>query len=587
MPRHSAYSIQAPCAVVMVRPHHFTVNTETAADNHFQTSQDMREDLSSVAYGEITEAADTLGRHGVEVHLFEDTGRHTPDSVFPNNWFSTHAGGHVAIYPMKAVSRRRERRSDVIEMLKARYRVQEVIDYSGLEPDGLFLEGTGAMVLDHIDRVAYAVRSDRTDPIALERFSTHFNYEPMVFDARDENGVSVYHTNVLMCIATDFAVDVRIALAERCWIARVQSSSIVVFGAGTMSSRPWHLEPTSSARAAGLFRAGTRPLARRAVCASALGGLGVAWRAFLQIDQSLGGELVSHQHTYDPKSQRACDSGRLFQAASQSNDTIDPRKILKRDADNTLVQRRPHRFAVFVEETERDVADGTCIREISKLPRRKDVARPCEKFRGFDCSDAYNCKRDTAKQVHRLSDKWIGLHEELGLSRGGHSLHRKKFGLRTGQPRKPCSKLGRVGLDRRIAHAAEGLNDVLRLRALLRVDVFHHLEDGLTPTRNPDDLSGGKRDLQEMSCRFADPGHDGSVTVFRTLHNNCLGQAVPLTEARLEFAVGASRRDDARPDDILRLSALQHPGDCCLRQPKMLCDLRLSPSLDVIHLGDS
>jgi hypothetical protein len=106
----------------------------------------------------------------------------------------------------KAVSRRRERRSDVIEMLKTRYRVQEVIDYSGLEPDGLFLEGTGAMVLDHIDRVAYAVRSDRTDPITLERFSTHFNYEPMVFDARDENGVCVYHTNVLMCIATDFAM---------------------------------------------------------------------------------------------------------------------------------------------------------------------------------------------------------------------------------------------------------------------------------------------------------------------------------------------------------------------------------------------
>lgn len=206
MPRHSAYSIQAPSAVVMVRPHHFTVNTETAADNHFQSSQDIRKDLSSVAYGEITEAADTLVRHGVEVHLFEDPGRLTPDSVFPNNWFSTHAGGHVAIYPMKAVSRRRERRSDVIEMLKTRYRVQEVIDYSGLEPDGLFLEGTGAMVLDHIDRVAYAVRSDRTDPIALERFSTHFNYEPMVFDARDENGVAVYHTNVLMCIATDFAM---------------------------------------------------------------------------------------------------------------------------------------------------------------------------------------------------------------------------------------------------------------------------------------------------------------------------------------------------------------------------------------------
>jgi hypothetical protein len=206
MPSQAKYSVQAPHAVVMVRPHHFTVNEETASDNCFQALADRGEDLEAAAYQEITQAAETLRSHGIAVHLFEDTGRETPDSVFPNNWFSTHPGGHVAIYPMKAVSRRRERRYDVIEMLKTRYRVQEVIDYSGLEPDGLFLEGTGAMVLDHIDRVAYAVRSDRTDPIALERFSTDFNFEPMVFDARDQNGVPVYHSNVLMCIATDFAM---------------------------------------------------------------------------------------------------------------------------------------------------------------------------------------------------------------------------------------------------------------------------------------------------------------------------------------------------------------------------------------------
>ena len=107
---------------------------------------------------------------------------------------------------MYAPSRRKERRHDVIEMLKRDYRVQDVIDYSGLEPDGLFLEGTGAMVLDHIDRVAYAVRSNRTDPVALERFCTHFNYEPMVFDALDAEARAVYHTNVLMCIATDFVL---------------------------------------------------------------------------------------------------------------------------------------------------------------------------------------------------------------------------------------------------------------------------------------------------------------------------------------------------------------------------------------------
>lgn len=207
MNRTSSYSPQAPAAVVMVRPHHFTVNTETAADNRFQiTGGDDDGSLAVAARAEITRAAERIEATGVAVHLFEDTGTDTPDSVFPNNWFSTHPGGHVAIFPMKAPSRRRERRADIIEMLKTSYRVQEVIDYSGLEPDGLFLEGTGAMVLDHIDRVAYAVRSDRTDPIALERFCTQFNFEPMAFEARDAAGTPVYHTNVLMCVATDFAL---------------------------------------------------------------------------------------------------------------------------------------------------------------------------------------------------------------------------------------------------------------------------------------------------------------------------------------------------------------------------------------------
>ncbi len=200
------YSAQAPAAVVMIRPHNFTVNKQTADDNSFQVADIDLTGIAEKAYAEITSAAKTLRHHGVIVHMFEDEGTTTPDSVFPNNWFSTHAGGHVAIYPMRASNRRRERRFDIIEMLKSEYRVQQVIDYSGLEPDGLFLEGTGAMVLDHIDRVAYAVRSDRTNPVALERFATQFGFEPMVFDAYDAKGVAVYHTNVLMCIGTDFAL---------------------------------------------------------------------------------------------------------------------------------------------------------------------------------------------------------------------------------------------------------------------------------------------------------------------------------------------------------------------------------------------
>lgn len=204
----SAFSAQAPAAVVMVRPHAFRSNPDTLQDNAFQIQAPAHanSDIAAAAYREVSTMVRQLQDAGVAVHLFEDKGLATPDSVFPNNWFSTHAGGHVAIYPMAAPSRQLERRWDVIDLLKQRYRVQDVIDYSGLEQDRVYLEGTGAMVLDHIDRVAYVARSNRADPMALERFCTHFNFEPMLFDAADAKGQAVYHTNVLMCIGTDFAL---------------------------------------------------------------------------------------------------------------------------------------------------------------------------------------------------------------------------------------------------------------------------------------------------------------------------------------------------------------------------------------------
>ncbi|KVT81978.1 amidinotransferase [Burkholderia territorii] len=204
-------SIQAPAAVVMVRPHRFLPNPQTAADNAFQrTAAAGANDTASVsaaARDEVTAAAHTLTDAGVRVHVFDDHGeRDTPDSVFPNNWFSTHAGGHIALFPMYSPNRRRERRADIVEMLKAEYRVQDVIDYSGLEYDDVFLEGTGAMVLDHVARIAYTARSRRADPVALERFCTNFNFEPICFDTADANGKPIYHTNVMMSVATDFAM---------------------------------------------------------------------------------------------------------------------------------------------------------------------------------------------------------------------------------------------------------------------------------------------------------------------------------------------------------------------------------------------
>ncbi|GAA1903887.1 arginine deiminase-related protein [Nocardioides lentus] len=202
-------SAQAPSAVVLVRAERFRPNPATAADNAFQADApagQSEDDTAARALAEMDAVADALRAVGVRVHVFSDSDHTRPDSVFPNNWLSTHAGGQVAVYPMYASNRRHERRADVLEMLKSDYRVQTIVDYSGLERDGIFLEGTGAMVLDHVSRVAYAARSHRADTHVLERFCTDFGYEPMAFEAVDSQGVPVYHTNVIGCVGTDVAL---------------------------------------------------------------------------------------------------------------------------------------------------------------------------------------------------------------------------------------------------------------------------------------------------------------------------------------------------------------------------------------------
>jgi hypothetical protein len=201
--------VQSPTAAVMIRPHRFMSNPETAADNAFQfMPTDLAPEVVAMqARDEFDQAVDKLASEGIKIHVFDDTGdNETPDSVFPNNWFSTHHGGRIALFPMYSPNRRRERRQDVIEMLKKEYRVQEVVDYSGLELDKLYLEGTGAMVFDHLERLAYVGRSNRADPVILERFCTTFGYEPMAFDTFDNQGRPIYHTNVIMSIATEYAL---------------------------------------------------------------------------------------------------------------------------------------------------------------------------------------------------------------------------------------------------------------------------------------------------------------------------------------------------------------------------------------------
>lgn len=202
-------SAQAPGSVVLVRPQHFASNPQTNSDNTYQSWSSFvgsKADLSKAAYEASTLVSRRLEEAGIGVHLFDDKNKGRPDSIFVNNWFSTHEGGRVAVYPMYAANRRAERRADILEFLKRNYRVQEVIDFSGLEQDGVYLEGTGTMVLDHIARVAYTARSRRADPLALERFCSQFNYEPILFDAVDDGGFPIYHTNILMCVGTDFAL---------------------------------------------------------------------------------------------------------------------------------------------------------------------------------------------------------------------------------------------------------------------------------------------------------------------------------------------------------------------------------------------
>lgn len=206
---------QAPSAVVMIRPHQFVPNPATVIDNAFQSlPSGTREEVSRAAYDEVTVMAEELRAAGVTVHVFEDETHTAPDSVFPNNWLSTHNSGQIAVFPMHSPSRRSERRPDIIDTLKAGYHVPVVYDYSGLEHDGVFLEGTGSMVLDHLQRVAYVCRSNRVSEPALQRFCTDFDYHAFVFDAFDPSGTRIYHTNVLMALATEYALIGLSAIAD-------------------------------------------------------------------------------------------------------------------------------------------------------------------------------------------------------------------------------------------------------------------------------------------------------------------------------------------------------------------------------------
>lgn len=200
---------QSTNAVIMVRPCEFYPNPETALDNAFQSeaSSNVSSTVRVDARTEFDRAVKTLKTAGITVHVFEDTPTPVkPDAVFPNNWFSTHEDGRVALYPMYTPSRRPERRHDLINGLRDWYRITEVVDYSSFEAKELYLEGTGSLVLDHLERTAYASLSKRTSLVLLKRFCADFEFEPLTFESIGADGRLIYHTNVMMCIGTQFAL---------------------------------------------------------------------------------------------------------------------------------------------------------------------------------------------------------------------------------------------------------------------------------------------------------------------------------------------------------------------------------------------
>ncbi len=200
---------QSPDAILMVRPKHFFPNDETAADNKFQAIENpaLKTAIHSQARAAFDAAVHILEREGVKVYVLDDRDDViTPDSVFPNNWFSCHHNGTAVFYPMHAHSRRLERRPDVLDLLAKDYNIKESWDLSPYENDGKILEGTGALVLDNVAKVAYMTRSKRANEDLLNHFCQHLGYSPFVFDSFGPDGDPIYHTNVVMGIGAHFAM---------------------------------------------------------------------------------------------------------------------------------------------------------------------------------------------------------------------------------------------------------------------------------------------------------------------------------------------------------------------------------------------
>jgi hypothetical protein len=196
---------QCASAVLMIRPAAFDYNPETAATNSMQqrSAEPPGKSSNERAQAEFEQLVRALESEGISVCVVDDTPTPAkPDAIFPNNWVSFHPDGTVVLYPMHAENRRRERRREIIDTVAERtgFKVHRILDLTHHESQGRCLEGTGSLVLDHVNRVAYASVSPRTHPAVVEEWARELNYEPVLFNAQDRAGHPIYHTNVLLCI---------------------------------------------------------------------------------------------------------------------------------------------------------------------------------------------------------------------------------------------------------------------------------------------------------------------------------------------------------------------------------------------------
>ncbi|NDI97615.1 amidinotransferase [Flavobacterium sp. LaA7.5] len=204
---------QTTNTILMIRPVAFRMNEQTAVNNYYQKVLDnlLPDTVNAKAQQEFDAFVEKLRAVGVNVIVVDDTlNPDTPDSIFPNNWVSFHENNDVALYPMFAENRRHERREDILDLIEEKgFVIDNIVDYTSAEEDGIFLEGTGSIVLDRVSHKAYCALSPRADEELFIEFCEDFEYTPIIFEAfQTVNGERkhIYHTNVMMCVGDTFAV---------------------------------------------------------------------------------------------------------------------------------------------------------------------------------------------------------------------------------------------------------------------------------------------------------------------------------------------------------------------------------------------